>query len=1124
MGSLMRSLDWDQTALGPVAGWSHSLRTMVGVLLRNPFAMNLFWGPQFIHLYNDGYRAILGAKHPRALGQPCSEIFKEVWDHFGKALLEPPFRGEPAICLDDLILLIDRKGFIEETHFKIAHSPVPDETALSGIGGVLATVAETTQQVFGERQLKTLRELAVQAGTGATSVQACESAAATLKENSADVPFCLFYLLDPDGNQARLVAGHGFVSELGLANPAVIQLHSALPADAGWPITRSVRDRVIDVFKDLPERFTALPKGPWAESPRQAISLPLASPEQPHPYGVLIAGVNPHRELDDGYQTFFELAAGQVVTAIHNGRAREEERARAEQFAAIDRAKTAFLSSVSHEFRTPLTLMLGPTEDAIASPERALRGPDLELVYRNELRLLKLVNSLLDFSRLEAERWQASFQPTDLSALTADLAGAFRSTVERAGLRLVVDCPPLAYPVWADREMWEKIVLNLLSNAFKFTLAGEIYVQLQWLDDHVKLSIKDSGTGISEEEQPRIFNRFYRVQGAGGRSYEGSGIGLALVQEMVRLHGGTLQVQSCSGAGSTFSVSLPTGNAHLPQEQLHPTAELVATVSGVAPYVHEAAQWMSAPLGAPEDTSAETKAIEPGLARPGLAALPRHVLIADDNADMRHYLRRLLEGRYTVEVVADGRAALEAVQKHLPDLILADVLMPRLDGFGLLRELQREPKTAVVPVILLSARAGVEATLDGLAAGARDYLVKPFSARELVARVEGSLKVARERARVTEILESMGDAFFALDQEFRFILVNSNQERVSSRPRSELLGRILWEVFPEAAKGTSKYWTEYHRCMEERAPVQFVEYYQPLDLWTGVRAYPTPEGGIAVFFRDISEEKRSEEALKRQAGFEQQLVGIVSHDLRNPLSVVEWAAASLIRRGGLDELMVKNVLRIQSASARATRLVRDLLDFTSARLGKGILITRLPLNAHEVVQGALEDVRSAFPDRELSYNTEGDGHGEWDGDRLVQVVQNLATNAFRYSPSGTPVRVKMSGTPDAVVLEIHNGGLPIAPDLLPELFKPLRGRTQEGARKIGSIGLGLYIVDQLVRAHGGTVTVRSEEGEGTAFTVRLPRSERDSTMLLNHSSPAVADWALKAASGAQAQTDQKLPK
>src|SRR6185312_8479026 len=274
-----------------------------------------------------------------------------------------------------------------------------------------------------------------------------------------------------------------------------------------------------------------------------------------------VAAVRPRLRLDDLYRSFFELAAAQIATSIANARAYEEERRRAEALAEIDRAKTAFFSNVSHEFRTPLSLMLGPLEEALAAPAETLpeRRDDLALVHRNGLRLLRLVNTLLDFSRIEAGRVQASYTPVDLASLTTELASVFRSATARAGLALEIDCPPLAEPVWVDQDMWEKIVLNLLSNAFKFTLEGGITVRLRQDGRRVRLAVEDTGTGIPAQELPRLFDRFHRVEGARGRTHEGTGIGLALVQELVKLHGGEARAGSVLGQGSTFTVTLPLG-------------------------------------------------------------------------------------------------------------------------------------------------------------------------------------------------------------------------------------------------------------------------------------------------------------------------------------------------------------------------------------------------------------------------------------------------------------------------------------------------------------------------------------------------------------------------------------
>src|SRR5579859_7691507 len=265
----------------------------------------------------------------------------------------------------------------------------------------------------------------------------------------------------------------------------------------------------------------------------------------------------------------------------------------------LDAAKTAFFSNVSHEFRTPLTLMLGPLEDALAGPPEALPAPQrkrLELVHHNALRLLKLVNALLDFSRIEAGRMQASFAPTDIAQRTRELAGAFHSAAEKAGLYLTVDCAPLSAPAYVDQEMWEKIVLNLISNAFKFTLEGGIEVRLREGDGDFRLTVQDTGSGIPEDELPQVFERFHRVRGARSRSHEGTGIGLSLVRELVKLHGGTAGVESTLGEGTVFSVSIPKGSAHLPADSVAATGKTAASGITAATFAEEARRWLPGEL------------------------------------------------------------------------------------------------------------------------------------------------------------------------------------------------------------------------------------------------------------------------------------------------------------------------------------------------------------------------------------------------------------------------------------------------------------------------------------------------------------------------------------------------
>ena len=306
-------------------------------------------------------------------------------------------------------------------------------------------------------------------------------------------------------------------------------------------------------------------------------------------------GIHPGRAFDDTYREFVRRIAEQIAIGLASARAHEQERRRAEALAEIDRAKTAFFSNVSHEFRTPLALMLGPLEEVLPEARERLspeRHEQLVTVRRNALRLLKLVNTLLDFSRIEAGRVQAVYEPTDLGGETSEIAGVFRSAMENAGLQFSVECPPIAEPVYVDRDMWEKVVSNLLSNAFKFTFEGSVTVTLQSRKHAVELQVRDTGIGIPAEHRERVFERFHRIEGAQSRTYEGTGIGLAFVQELVRLHGGFVRVDSTVGQGSTFTVTIPLGTKHLPPERSQATRPEAAFGVTAGVYAQQAQGWL----------------------------------------------------------------------------------------------------------------------------------------------------------------------------------------------------------------------------------------------------------------------------------------------------------------------------------------------------------------------------------------------------------------------------------------------------------------------------------------------------------------------------------------------------
>jgi signal transduction histidine kinase/DNA-binding response OmpR family regulator len=1160
MGALMREFDWSRTSLGPVAGWPQSLRTAVSILLTSRHPMFIFWGSELAKLYNDGYRPILGStKHPGALGQRGPDVWPEIWDTIGPMVEQVLSSGE-ATWSDDLLLFMHRNGYLEEVYFTFSYSPIRDETG--GVGGMFCACTETTERVLGERRLRALRDMAARAGEAKTAAEACLIAAETLAYNAADIPFALLYLLDPDGRHAQLVGAAG----LGPGTPAssaLVELTPDQEAPNTWPLARVVQGGRVELVDDVIERFGPLSVGPWPESPHSALVLPVARPGQERLAGLLVVGISPRRALDDSYEGYLELTAGQVATAIANARAYEEERRRAEALAELDRTKTAFFSNVSHEFRTPLTLMLGPIEDLLQGQgSSADQREQLEIVHRNGLRMLKLVNTLLEFSRIEAGRAQALYEPIDLASLTSDLAGVFRSAIERAGLRLVVDCPPLPEPVYVDREMWEKIVLNLLSNALKFTFEGEIAVTLRPVGDSIELIVRDTGIGIPESELPHLFERFHQIRGARGRATEGSGIGLALIQELVRLHGGAISVSSASGAGSVFSVSIPGGSAHLPAEQIGAARTLAATALGAATYVEEALRWL------PDDDRTEVEGLRPEKAadletqpsalRPQSSA---RILLADDNADMRDYLSRLLGQRWTVEAVADGAAALAAARARLPGLVLADIMMPGMDGFDLLRELRADARTRDVPIMLLSARAGEESRVEGLEAGADDYLVKPFSARELLARIGAHLDLARERQILLQSrqehasrLRKLADAGLAINstlslddtlklvteqardivgahQALTSMIVAANEAQTittidfsskyaawrSYRPTFGDIGMyalVCGQNQPlrltQAELEAHPVWQDLGAEAEQRLPMRGwlaapliardghnIGLIQLSDKFVG--EFTEEDETVLVQLAHMAsvaiENARLYQEARAAVQAREELLSVVSHDLKNPLASIKGYAQLLRRR--IERLaipettrLVDSLTKIDTASARMVRQIDELLDAAQLRAGQPLDLNLERIDLVALMRQLTTERQQSMQHHDIQVTTAvPELYGIYDAVRIERVFSNLLANAIKYSPHGSSIVVdiarQQSDDQSWAVIAVRDQGIGIPAADLPHIFERFH-RAGNVARQIQGTGIGLSSARQIVEQHNGTIDVASQEGVGSTFTVRLP--------------------------------------
>jgi signal transduction histidine kinase/serine phosphatase RsbU (regulator of sigma subunit)/FixJ family two-component response regulator len=726
VGNDLLAVDWERTPLGAPGTWPSSLRTMVRVVLSSRFAMWMAWGPDLTFFCNDAYRReTLGEKYPWALGRPAREVWAEIWPEIGPRIEHVLETGEGTFD-QSLLLFLERSGYEEESYHTFSYSPVHDDDG--AIAGMLCVVTEETERVIGERRIATLRDLNSVSTAAVDEHAFLKASAAQLAGNPRSLPFICIYTFS--GDRARLAATTGAEPGDPVA-PVSIEMDDAQQLWPARELAAGISDWI--VVDGIQQRCAWVPTGAWPTPPFDAVAVALPGPADSRPVGFIVVGVNHYRPVDDVYRGFIGTIAQRLGAGVTNARSYAAERERAEQLAELDRAKTAFFSNVSHEFRTPLTLMLAPLQDALQA-EAALADDQLEIVHRNGLRLLKLVDALLDFSKLEAGRMRASFRPVNAAALTGELVGTFNDACRRAGLTLETDCEEPADQVYLDPDLWERVVLNLVSNAFKVTVSGGIRVSLRAENEMLVLSVADTGPGIPTEEQKRIFERFHRIRGMQARSHEGTGIGLALVQDIVELHGGRIDVHSVVGEGAEFVVQVPLGRDHLPSEYV--SDEPAATTGTVADlFVQEALSWLPGSDDGPLQLGTE-------------GSLPEHgarVLVVDDNPDLRRYLTRLLSPFWSVETADDGLRALETIRQRPPALVVTDVMMPRLDGFGLLQELRASPETQDLPVIMLSARAGEEAAIEGLESGADDYLGKPFSGRELLARVRAHLELSLAR-------------------------------------------------------------------------------------------------------------------------------------------------------------------------------------------------------------------------------------------------------------------------------------------------------------------------------------------------------------------------------------------
>ena len=465
----------------------------------------------------------------------------------------------------------------------------------------------------------------------------------------------------------------------------------------------------------------------------------------------------------------------------------------------------------------------------------------------------------------------------------------------------------------------------------------------------------------------------------------------------------------------------------------------------------------------------------------GILSPKRIVAMGEGEATLRDITARLRQDGHDVVLARSPAEALELMSVDSVDCLLLDEMTVPAP-LEACRRIKSDPGRRDVPLLLVGAGDEQRLAIEAINAGADDYVAIASGPEVLRARIRAQLRrkqfeeenrLRETYARNSAILETISDAFFALDREWRLLYVNHALEALLETTRRELLGQRLWDRGRWLGSGICL--QELRRSAEERSPRTFEAQFQ--GRWFEVRAFPHGEG-LSAHVRDVSERRRAQEVQRH-------LVGIVGHDLRTPLTAIATSASFMLRDPGLTDKHRRTIGRVASGAERMTRLINDLLDYSRARLGQGMPVSRRPTDLDAICRGALEVVRAVHPGREVEYRHEGDGTGEWDPDRVEQVLVNLLNNALRYG-DGARVELAWKGEQDQAVLSVHNDGPRIDPPLLEEIFEPFK-RGDVSATPGGGVGLGLYIVKEIALAHGGTVAVHSEEGAGTTFTVNLPR-------------------------------------
>ncbi|RIB30871.1 hypothetical protein C2G38_2237969 [Gigaspora rosea] len=774
---MVYNFDWSSTPLGPMDTWDPALKNATNICLKNEFPTCIYLDPpNWLILYN------------KALGRPVKDVWPERYEaHMGLAFNRVTTTGK-GLYYNDRLSMLKRDGYDEKVYFSHTYSPIFKSDGT--IGALWCLVQETTHKVLNTRRLKLLGEF----GHFSSNIESLESACHIITKalrNNEDIPYTLIYFVKHKLNaSSESLIAHLMATTFDSDDKEKIKFPDYLPKSHETIDLAKDANKSYNTYIELKRSaatYSFLKCDSWPiylvfkegrnvkvllNDESQAVLFPIKiSLDKDHVLSViLIYGINRFRALDDRYMEFFNLVTNQIYALLQHGKSVEDEKNQTKILADMNCQKITFFQGISHELKTPLTLMLSPLDDVINKCiQEPLLMSHLQIIRRNAHRLLKLINTLLQFSNIETSQLKAHYRETNIAEFTHELASDFISMAKTLGLNYNIDIPnPDEFDldkIYLDRDLYETIVFNLCSNAFKHTWNGQITVRLypDYKNEKKKvivLEVSDTGVGIPESALPDIFQRFYRVESQGARSHEGTGIGLALVKELITLHGGDITVSSVVNQGTTFKCWFPVGCEHFlidqMENQINNGRELY---NNRQLYLEESSQWIKYN----KFNKFETQDVEINqypvdhqeldninIDDDNISESDRKykVLIVDDNNDMRDYLAELLN-EFDVYRACDGQDALQTLKtlRKLPDLIL-NVSMPNMDGYELLNVLRSNIKTQLIPVILLSAKASETSKIQGFDKGADDYLVKPFSTQELLCRIRANIECSILRRKI----------------------------------------------------------------------------------------------------------------------------------------------------------------------------------------------------------------------------------------------------------------------------------------------------------------------------------------------------------------------------------------